>query len=91
MQPKDPVKAAKATFEKLNPQSGYIFRLVATNPSGTTYGKFGNPVYTLPRSESLIPGLLRGPTHCHHGHVGGVHRTFICRLLWAMGPLPSSG
>lgn len=50
VQPKDPVKAAKATFEKLNPQSGYIFRLVATNPSGTTYGKFGNPVYTLPRT-----------------------------------------
>lgn len=50
VQPKEPMDAQDATFEKLNPQSGYIFRLVVTNPSGTAYGKPSKPLFTLPRT-----------------------------------------
>lgn len=35
-------------FEKLPPGTGYIVRLVATNPSGRTCGKPSKRVYTLP-------------------------------------------
>lgn len=49
VQPKDPTQATKAKFEKLAPGAGYIFRLVATNPSGTAYGKRSNAIFTLPK------------------------------------------
>jgi len=48
VQPEDPVKSDNSKFESLESGVEYIFRLVATNPSGTAYGKPSKPFITMP-------------------------------------------
>lgn len=48
VQPDDPIASTAALFENLDPGVQYLFRLVCTNPSGTTYGKVSKPFVTLP-------------------------------------------
>eukprot|EP00040_Diaphanoeca_grandis_P017993 m.94635 g.94635 ORF g.94635 m.94635 type:complete len:586 (+) comp26741_c0_seq1:139-1896(+) len=49
VQPKDPGTATTAKFDKLPDGGQYIFRLVATNPSGTVYGHHSASIFTLPK------------------------------------------
>lgn len=47
--PEDPRKGTSVTFKALNEGEPYIFRLVCTNPTGTSYGQpTTTPTYTLP-------------------------------------------
>eukprot|EP00038_Savillea_parva_P030364 m.77341 g.77341 ORF g.77341 m.77341 type:complete len:578 (-) comp9128_c1_seq1:1160-2893(-) len=56
VQPEDPIRATTATFEALQPGEGYVFRLVCTNPSGTTRGSPSKLIFTLP-AEPPAPEL----------------------------------
>eukprot|EP00035_Acanthoeca_spectabilis_P021302 m.437476 g.437476 ORF g.437476 m.437476 type:complete len:550 (-) comp18116_c0_seq1:3555-5204(-) len=56
VQPADPINADNALFENLAPGEGYIFRLVATNPSGTTRGAPSKLMFTLP-NDPPVPEL----------------------------------
>lgn len=50
VQPKDPGTATAAKFDKLPDGEQFIFRLKATNPSGTVYGQHSASMFTLPKT-----------------------------------------
>mmetsp|Transcript_35980 Transcript_35980/g.94382 ORF Transcript_35980/g.94382 Transcript_35980/m.94382 type:complete len:543 (-) Transcript_35980:129-1757(-) len=52
VQPDDPIRATAAVFGNLSPGEGHFFRLVCTNPSGTSYGSPSKLMFTLPKEPS---------------------------------------
>ena len=56
----DPATASSALFAGLKSGSWYVFRLVCTNPAGTTQGKASQPILTIPDAPpKLKAGKLR--------------------------------